>query len=289
MRINDQCLPCLVNQAIKTAKLCGLKERNELYKEVFLNLSAIDFSKTNPEIIGQNYQVIKRYVGLEDPYKELKAQYNQMFLEKLSEYDRKIISLKDAVKYAILANIIDFNPIHEDVERQIQHYFSNVDQLELVINHVESLTSDILNSKCILYLGDNCGEICFDKLLIQRIRQLNPECKVYFGVRGEAVVNDNTLEDAYQVGMQEVADVISNGDYSLGTVLERTSKEFQKVYDASDFVIAKGQANYESLNEQNKKIYFLLMTKCKVIADDIGVPAHSLICMCRHQFTEDNQ
>lgn len=55
MRINDQCLPCLVNQAIKIAKLCGLKERDELYREVFHNLSTIDFSKTNPEIIGQNY------------------------------------------------------------------------------------------------------------------------------------------------------------------------------------------------------------------------------------------
>jgi len=187
--------------------------------------------------------------------------------------------LEDAIKYAIVANIIDFNPIHEDFDRQVQYYFSNVDQLELTINHVESLISDIMNSKCVLYLGDNCGEICFDKLLIKRIKQLNPDCRVYFGVRGEAVVNDNTVEDAYQVGMNKVADVISNGDCSLGTVLERTSKEFQKVFDTADFVIAKGQANYESLSEQNKKIYFLLMTKCKVIADDIGVPTHSLICM----------
>ena len=279
MRINDQCLPCLVNQAIKIAKLCGLKERDELYREVFHNLSTIDFSKTNPEIIGQNYQIIKRFVGLDDPYKELKFQYNQMILDKLPEFDRKINSFDDAVKYAIVANIIDFNPIHEDVERQVQHYFSSVDQLVLTINHVESLTSDIMNSKTILYLGDNCGEICFDKLLIQRIKQLNPKCKVYFGVRGEAVVNDNTVEDAHQVGMKEVADVISNGDCSLGTVLERTSKEFQRVFDTVDFVIAKGQANYESLSEHNKKIYFLLMTKCKVIADDIGVPTHSLICM----------
>lgn len=279
MRINDQCLPCLVNQAIKIAKLCGLKERDELYREVFHNLSTIDFSKTNPEIIGQNYQIIKRYVGLNDPYKELKSQYNQMFLNKLPEYDRKINSFEDAVKYAIVANIIDFNPIHEDVERQVQHYFSSLDQLVLTINHVESLISDIMKSKNILYLGDNCGEICFDKLLIQRIKQINPDCRVYFGVRGEAVVNDNTVEDAYQVGMNKVADVISNGDCSLGTVLERTSKEFQKVFDTADFVIAKGQANYESLSEQNKKIYFLLMTKCKVIADDIGVPTHSLICM----------
>ena len=42
---------------------------------------------------------------------------------------------------------------------------------------------------------DNCGEICFDKLLIKRIKDLNPKCRIYFGVREEAVVNDNTEED----------------------------------------------------------------------------------------------
>ena len=50
-------------------------------------------------------------------------------------------------------------------------------------------------------------------------------------------------------------------------------------YEQADVVIAKGQANYESLSEQkNKNIYFLMMTKCVVIAEDVGVPEKSVIC-----------
>ena len=72
---------------------------------------------------------------------------------------------------------------------------------ELVINDVDSLSQDIQHAGSILYLGDNCGEICYDKLLIKRIKYLKPNCEIYFGVRGAAVVNDNTQEDAYFVGM----------------------------------------------------------------------------------------
>ncbi|MBO5354165.1 MAG: DUF89 family protein [Lachnospiraceae bacterium] len=281
MKINEQCLSCLVNQAVKTANLVQAENKEELYKKIFASMSTMDFSKTNPEIVGENYRLIKQHTGCEDPYKETKRYYNQFFLEHMGEYEKKIQSIEEAVKYAIVANIIDFNPVHSNVEADIEHYFSSIDELELTINDVDSMINDIHQAKNMLYLGDNCGEICFDKLLIKQIKLLNPRCTIYFGVRGEAVVNDNTEEDAYLVGMDEVATIISNGDFSLGTILPRTSPEFQRIYQKADVVIAKGQANYESLSEEKKNIYFLLMTKCKVIAEDIGVQEKALVCLRR--------
>jgi len=286
MKINEQCLACLVNQAVKTADLVGASDREELYKKIFLYMSRMDFSKTNPEIVGENYRLIKEHIGCADPYKETKLHYNRIFMEHTEEYEKKIHSIEDAVKYAIVSNIIDFNPVHGNVDEDIKTYFSDIDNLKLTINDTDKLVADIQSAECILYLGDNCGEICFDKLLIKRIRKINPQCQIYFGVRGEAVVNDNTEEDAYSVGMQEVTTVIGNGDYSLGTVLSRTSDEFQKIYKEADVVIAKGQANYESLSEERKTIYFLLMTKCKVIADHIRVKEKSLVCM-KNRFAKE--
>lgn len=279
MKINEQCLPCLMNQAIKTAVLTNAENREELYKKIFEQMSHLDFSKTNPEIVGENYRLIKQHLGCDDPYKDTKAYYNRLFLENIDTYDEKMLSIEEAIKYAIVANIIDFNPVHNNVNEEIQHFFSNIDNLELTINNVDLLLRDIKTASNILYLGDNCGEICFDKLLLKRIKALNPQCNIYFGVRGEAVVNDSTLEDAYFVRMDEYATVISNGDYALGTILSRTSAEFKAVYQKADVVIAKGQANYESLSEEAKNIYFLLMVKCKVIAEYIGVKEKSLVCL----------
>jgi len=108
---------------------------------------------------------------------------------------------------------------------------------------------------------------------------LNFNIKILFGVRGKPVVNDSIAEDAFAVGIDEYADIIDNGDGSLGTVLNRTSHEFREAYKKADIVIAKGRANYECLSEENKNIYFLLMTKFDVITSDIGVDVNKMICM----------
>lgn len=281
MKINEKCLPCLINQVIKVANITNCSNRDDLYHQVFEQLSKIDFNKSNPEIIGMIFESVKKHLNNEDPYQEIRQYYNNLFLQSYDDFDKKINSFKTAIKYAIIGNIIDFSPINNQEITKIDDWFDNIDNLSLTIDHVDKLINDIKKAKTILYLGDNCGEICLDKLLLKRIKQLNPSLKIYFGVRGKPVVNDSIESDAYEVGIDEYASIISNGDNSLGTILSRTSAQFNQIYQNCDFVIAKGQANFESLSEENKKIYFLLMVKCGVIAKYINVPEKSLVCYCK--------
>lgn len=281
MKINEKCLPCLINQVVKVANITNCSNRDDLYHQVFEQLSKIDFNKSNPEIIGMIFELVKKHLNNEDPYQEIRQYYNNLFLQSYDDFDKKINSFKTAIKYAIIGNIIDFSPINNQEITKIDDWFDNIDNLSLTIDHVDKLINDIKKAKIILYLGDNCGEICLDKLLLKRIKQLNPSLKIYFGVRGKPVVNDSIESDAYEVGIDEYASIISNGDNSLGTILSRTSAQFNQIYQNCDFVIAKGQANFESLSEENKKIYFLLMVKCDVIAKYINVPEKSLVCYCK--------
>ena len=281
MKINEKCLPCLINQVIKVANITNCSNRDDLYHQVFEQLSKIDFNKSNLEIIGMIFELVKKHLNNEDPYQEIRQYYNNLFLQSYDDFDKKINSFKTAIKYAIIGNIIDFSPINNQEITKIDDWFDNIDNLSLTIDHVDKLINDIKKAKTILYLGDNCGEICLDKLLLKRIKQLNPSLKIYFGVRGKPVVNDSIESDAYEVGIDEYASIISNGDNSLGTILSRTSAQFNQIYQNCDFVIAKGQANFESLSEENKKIYFLLMVKCGVIAKYINVPEKSLVCYCK--------
>ena len=281
MKINEKCLPCLINQVIKVANITNCSNRDDLYHQVFEQLSKIDFNKSNPEIIGMIFELVKKHLNNEDPYQGIRQYYNNLFLQSYDDFDKKINSFKTAIKYAIIGNIIDFSPINNQEITKIDDWFDNIDNLSLTIDHVDKLINDIKKAKTILYLGDNCGEICLDKLLLKRIKQLNPSLKIYFGVRGKPVVNDSIESDAYEVGIDEYASIISNGDNSLGTILSRTTAQFNQIYQNCDFVIAKGQANFESLSEENKKIYFLLMVKCDVIAKYINVPEKSLVCYCK--------
>lgn len=283
MKMHDKCLPCIVNQAIKVANLTGVTNKEDLMKEVFSYLSNMNFESTTPEVIGEIFELIKIQTKHPDPYKETRDYYNSLFMKLLPDFEKKIEESEQsfllAVRYAIVGNIIDFNPIHNTLLEDVYDYFEQMDELELAIDDSQKLMDEILNANTVLYLGDNCGEICLDKILLKKIKQLNPKVRLLFGVRGKPVVNDSIAEDAYAVGIDEYAEIIDNGDGSLGTVLHRTSPEFRAAYEKADIIIAKGQANYECLSEEKKNIYFLLMTKCDVIATDIGVKEKKMICM----------
>lgn len=284
MRIQEKCIPCVVNQAIKVADMVGLKEKDDLLRSVFTYLSKVDFkSSSTPELIGEIFLLLKKETGNYDPYKETRAHYNEMFLKQIPKLEQEINESEnpflESIKYAIIGNIIDFNPIHDLSLSDIDACFAKLKKEQLELDDSTLLLQEICKANTLLYLGDNCGEICLDKILIKKIKEINPLCHVFFATRGEAVVNDSVEKDAYAVGIDACAAIISNGDYSLGTVLYRTSKKFQEVYQKADIVIAKGQANYECLSDEKKNIFFLLMTKCKVIADDVGVPEMKMICM----------
>jgi uncharacterized protein with ATP-grasp and redox domains len=124
----------------------------------------------------------------------------------------------------------------------------------------------------VLYLADNAGETVFDRLLIETL-----DVPVIYAVKGGPILNDATQEDALAAGIGRAAEVISSGADAPGTILSRCSGEFRQLYDRSELIIAKGQANYETLSEEGARVFFLLQVKCPVIARDVGTPVGSIV------------
>lgn len=137
----------------------------------------------------------------------------------------------------------------------------------------------------VMILGDNSGEIAFDKLLAEQL--VNSGVSVAYVVKDRPILNDATREDADYVKMEEVAEVMSNGSGFLGTVIKDCSGEFHRAFAEADLVISKGQANYESLEatlEADMKTYFLLRAKCEVVAKSLGVELGNMVfCRSQHQ------
>jgi uncharacterized protein with ATP-grasp and redox domains len=78
-------------------------------------------------------------------------------------------------------------------------------------------------------------------------------------------------------GVDQAAELVSTGSNAPGTILERCSQVFQRLFDDAELIIAKGQGNYETLSEQGSKVFFLLQAKCPVIARDLGVPVGGIV------------
>jgi len=165
--------------------------------------------------------------------------------------------LHTALKVVITGNLIDFVGSHTFDEKILKERLFKPDKEKLAIDDSSDLIKSISKVKSLLYIGDNCGEILLDKIFISSLKKIYPDLKVFVGVRGEPIINDVTIKDAEMIKMEDVAEVISNGDGSPGIILNQVNHNFREVFTQADVIIAKRQGNFGSLIEiENIKYIF---------------------------------
>lgn len=281
------CVQCALKQLIDTAELLGLNREQAmpLMFEAVEHLSHADENSNNAVLIDDCFRIVTRATGNDDPYHDVKIAFNEGMMRLYPEVKRHVHEsddpLRAAVRASIAGNLIDLAALGWDVtmERATQKVY-DIDREGLYIDACDSLSAALSKAQTLLVLGDNCGEIVMDKLLIETILELYPHLKVQYGVRGVPSVNDVTREDAAMVHMEEVAEIIDNGDTVLSTILPRCSQEFIDRFYAADVVICKGMGNYEGLlNCDRGNMWFLLIAKCKIVAGLSGSPLGSILCM----------
>lgn len=282
-----ECVHCAINQVIHTTEVAGAPEplRRELMQRALKLLAEGDVNRNNCIQIEQVYRMVAEGLGDADPYRETRLFFDREMYRLLPALREQLAQsddpLRAAVRAAIAGNLIDLAALGGEVtlERAMQKV-EDVEREGLYFDDCDGLDAALKSARTLLVLGDNCGEIAMDRLLIETIRRLYPQIEVKYSVRGSAVVNDVTYEDAAAVGMDEVAEVIDNGDCLLTTLLCRASEDFRREFYAADVVIAKGMGNYEGLyNCDRGNIWFLMIAKCSVIARMSGAPKGSILCM----------
>ena len=222
-----------------------------------------------PELHSRLQSEFIRLTGKTDLYEEEKKKSNATALQLYSELKPDVLISSDpiemALKLSIAGNIMDYGAANDfDVHKTIEMVLHK----PFAIDHSVILKQRINKVKKILFLGDNAGEIVFDKMLIELMLHHN----VTYVVRGAAVLNDATIKDALEVGIDKVADLINNGSSEPSTILKACSEEFIRHYNDADLIISKGQGNFEGLMYENDpRIFYLLMIKCDVVAEAIGI------------------
>jgi len=271
MRTYLECIPCFLRQSLDGAKLVstdrGLQEK--VLREVLERASKMDLSDNPPAMAQYIHRLIRQHVNNDDPYRQIKQKYNQWALE-LYPYLKERINVSDeplgvALRLALAGNIIDFGANGGLTADQAQVTIEQALSVPLPGGALEHFTRATGQAQRILYIGDNAGEIVFDRLLLEEL----PREKITFAVRGGPVINDVTREDAQMTGITEIVEVIDTGSDAPGVILESSSETFKRCFEQSEIIISKGQGNFESLNEVPKRAIFLLKAKCPVIADHL--------------------
>jgi uncharacterized protein with ATP-grasp and redox domains len=273
MKASLDCMLCFVRQVLDTAGMVSddPSDHERIMREMLSYISQMGMDRP-PPVLGQAiHRQLREISRVEDPYRNVKDYQNRMALNLLPMLKAKVNASSDplmtAVRLAIAGNILSMtasgNVTESDVSESISKGLTEPSCMEEA-----GFKQAVAEAKDILYLADNAGEIVFDRLLIEQLLPI----PVKIAVRGAPVINDATRIDAEAAGLHEIIEIIHNGSDAPGTILEDCNDEFLRCFNDADLIVAKGQANFETLNNQARNIFFLFKAKCRVVATHIGQP-----------------
>ena len=279
-RFHPECVDCLLNKALAVAQLVeedGLRlEYIQKLKQILEN--AEDWESA-PLVLAKINRLQKELLNYEADFEREKDYFNRLMMSKEAFIEEQIHSSADplhtALNFALLGNYIDFGAMDKVDTDELDRLLHGAVDLEYNDGEYANLVKDLSTAKRLVYLTDNCGEIVADKLFIKEILRQFPSVKAEVIVKGHPVLNDATLKDAEQIGLGGVVPFSHNGSRIVGTCLDDISAEATEKINSADVIISKGQANFETLIDSGKNIYFIFMCKCMVFAGRFGVDRFS--------------
>ena len=272
---DSRCLLCHFRKNIDTARGFGTqatifaRELMKIYLDAPEDVGATWFGPATAELFDRIYGVGP------DRFLEEKRQSNDFVLARMEQIRSRIKKAEDPVlaglKFAILGNYIDFSALYGEVSfEKLEEMLRTALEMELDMDVYRSLCRELERGGKLLYLTDNAGEIGFDRLFAEAIAEKYPGAQITFCVRGGPALNDATRDDAEQVGIP--FPVIDNGNLIPGTELKVLGAEAKEALEKADIIIAKGQANAETLLDSGYNIYFAFLIKCVRFMERYNLP-----------------
>jgi damage-control phosphatase, subfamily I len=238
---------------------------------------------TSPRVLEAALAKISQVFNTSDPFQAMKERQNARAMELYPWLKKLVEESKDrlytAAHLAIIGNSLDvmWSGGSIEVEPLIRQQLCKPILSESFVHLERRLQS----SRVVLMLGDNSGEIVFDRLFIETVKSIF-DLEVIFAVRSVPTLNDATAKEAAAVEMDKIAEIVENGiDGPLpGTVSARCSDQMKKLTEEADLILSKGGGNFDSIEEEthlHDKILFMLMSKCVPLCNYFGTKIYDPI------------
>ena len=267
IKFDAECLMCQMGRQVKTARGYGDDERAlafakdlmEMYLQAPAEVSSPWFTEKIDVLLHKHYDLPA------DRFAEEKAISNRFVLERMDAIRARVENAPDplfaGLQMAILGNYIDFSALQGQVSfQQLDDMLDRFQDMDPGREGYEGLCRDLAGARNLLYLTDNAGEIGFDRVFAEEIQKRYPDVEITFCVRGGPAMNDALRADAAAVGIP--FPVIDNGNRVAGTHRELLGEEARRALESADVIIAKGQANAETLLGCGLNVYFAFLVKC---------------------------
>ncbi|TCL54252.1 hypothetical protein EDD76_12121 [Kineothrix alysoides] len=271
MKLSSLCIRCLIDRQEERIRSIEDENKKAAYmKEVAGIIGSAESEASAPFLVYKINCVYKRYFGEFPDYEREKEEFNSLMLSMEEELEEGIRMggskeeiLSNALNYARTANYIDYGAMNQVSRDKLLQLLNKAREEKLEEGTFRMFQNDLLSCRKLVYLTDNCGEIVADKLLIKILKEQYPDLHIKVIVRGMAVLNDATIEEAKAVGLTEIVEVIGNGNGIAGTQISHLSDEARQAIGEADVIISKGQGNFETIHGCGLNIYYLFLCKCE--------------------------
>lgn len=277
MKFYAECVSCLMASSLKKAasvkderlKLEYVRRICEIFRETDAETEA------PPLVDAKIIRLRRELLNLQDDYTHIKHSFNQLLLSLYPRLKQRVDASPDplyaAIQLSMAGNYIDFGVLKDVNEDRLLELLDEAAEKKVDPAEYLRLRDELAAPGELLFLHDNCGEIVLDKLLIETILRLYPGRKIVSVVRGAPVLNDVTLDDAAEVGLTSIVEVVPNGLPDVaGTELRLLPDSLRTRIENAALVIAKGQGNFETLAGCGLNVYFLFLSKCAGYTDWFG-------------------
>lgn len=285
MELYPECVTCVISNLLHTAEriLPDQDDQMTLLNEVMERFRPeIRTDSSAPILTEIAYSVLEEMTGVDDPFMEVKKEFNSLMLGLESSYRELVRSMEDPLHAALVlsgsANLIDFGAFHHVSGERVlsvleEHMKCTVLQKEAYASFIEIAEKQ----RSLLIICDNCGEIVLDKILVTELQNRFPGISITCAMRDRPILNDATMEDALVVGLDELCHVRSSGSSICGFDPDRVPEDFREFYKKSPLVLCKGVGNFESSPFHDDRIFYLFIVKCANLSRRLDLPLNSLL------------
>ncbi len=278
MKTGPDCLVCLVRQAVEAGRFLDLPEtvRQALIRNTLAHLAQQNWEVSAPELAAEAQEYLRNLAHNDDPYLDVKRASTQAALRMYPEWKRLTQAANDrflrTLRLSAAGNLIDCGPTGRlDLDEVTRRLYLALDE-PFARQDFGLLQQQLTQARLLLLIADNAGELVADRLLLETIEELFPHLEIHLIVRGGPVLNDVTRVDAQESGCSPRWTVHDSHSRIPGLALHRCPESVQKTFYTADVIIAKGQGNWETLNEtRHPGLFFLLTCKCPAVAHALQV------------------
>lgn len=288
MNHRPQCIPCFLRRVLQIASQVTADDwlQRKVLGEVMKDLAKVNDKSTPAEVMYEVFRRTAKTLGNPDPFAGEKKRWKEEVLANADTIRSRIATAADpllqALKLSIAANEID------DELRQgftLKGLLEGIDQRHFEPESLGEFRAAAAGAGSLLFVHDSTGELFFDRLLIEELRRLaKPECKVTSVVRSHPALGDADREDAVDVGLDQLGEVVDPGLECLGLPISECSTDFRERFKKAELIVTKGQACYQTLegeggnpDTQGMEIWFLFRVKCPVMAQKLATSIGDLV------------